>query len=625
MTTIELRTVKLIALVCLSTVRVCTAAGADPFANLRETGADWGVNIGNGLVNPGESVRIAVTLPSGTPEGDLPQDLQIHPRYLENTEPTVENIPLEWAKDADAKRWKAKRVEFTPKEAGNYYVAIRFQGHELFSYFSAWNPGCLVIQFWNFMPAEFHAAGNLTDLNLPEVRRGHLPLDYELGLVGELVFSADWKPRDLFRRAQVEAGADVVPFLDGGYLHKLDPEFTPRFNEITNEMPAVSRWHVSKETQAVRGFRSLPDPTFHPLTVEQCTAVIEGARRYWKEWGFRPCNGIATYSPSTLLVESCRINGIKWISGLFADYSFKDGLGRWMSGWDQMHHGMPSFPYLISGVDFRMAGKPDRQYTMMFHGWQNHPLWDHENDHDRGSDWFGSHIHRRLYAEVFYRNVRISRYPFPLAMTYANQMGRESNRVMFDDLIARARKGGVIFTHKRYLQEYYEDHNVPASPDVVYHIPDFKFTRKGSDKFKFSEEAVWEGATGKAGFVSDSTRPLPPGRSIHLPVWWYDYRKITPLSPKMNLPAVDLSGVSLEVRRKEGQPSLVVQSPRTLNDLPICLWDLGVDLKPGEAWIKQNKALRLAAPERFGDDAATWIIRPTINAGETVIPLKGAT
>lgn len=115
--------------------------------------------------------------------------------------------------------------------------------------------------------------------------------------------------------------------------------------------------------------------------MEQCSSVIAGARRYWKKWGFRPFTGVATYSPSDTLVESCRENGLTWISGVFADYAFTDGTDRWEIGWVQKHHGMPSFPYLVSSVDFRCAGKADDQGTMMFPGWQNLPVWDHENRH----------------------------------------------------------------------------------------------------------------------------------------------------------------------------------------------------------------------------------------------------
>jgi hypothetical protein len=183
----------------------------NPLENLGETGADWGIWIDNGLVNPGETVRMTVSLPLNTPATNLPAALEVHPRYLESTQTVVEKVPLKWKRIPEKNRWQA-RVSYRPREAGNYYAAIQFYGHEVFSYFAAWKPGITAVNFWMDMPVEYHDAGNLKDLYLPEVKSGHLPFDYELVLVGELVFKADWKPRELFRRAQVETGAEVVPF-----------------------------------------------------------------------------------------------------------------------------------------------------------------------------------------------------------------------------------------------------------------------------------------------------------------------------------------------------------------------------------------------------------------------------
>src|ERR1039457_1532253 len=213
--------------------RIIASDVQDAFENLKEVGADWGIWIDNGLVNPREQVRMTVSVPLNTSDTDLPAVLEVRPRYLEAPQTTAEEIPLKWEKLSERNRWQAL-VSYRPQQAGNYYAAIQFYGHEIFSYFAAWKPGITAVNFWVDMPVEYHAAGNLKDLYLPEVKSGHLPFDYELVLVGELVFRADWDSRELFRHAQVEAGAEVVSFLDGGYFHKLDPEFTERFERITN-------------------------------------------------------------------------------------------------------------------------------------------------------------------------------------------------------------------------------------------------------------------------------------------------------------------------------------------------------------------------------------------------------
>lgn len=611
-----------------SSYRLVAADIQNPLENLREPGADWGIWIDNGLVNPGEAVRMTVTMPPDSPFSNLPATMEIHPRYLEDARPGVDKVSLKWKRIQTTKRWQAT-VSYRPRQAGNYYAAIQFDGQEIFSYFAAWKPGITAVNFWVDMPVEYHDPGNLKDLYLPEVKAGHLPFDYELVLVGELVFKADWPPRELFRRAQVETGAEVAPFLDGGYFHKLDPEFTARFERITNLVAEDYQRVIPPETRAVHGFRKLSDPNFHALTVEQCASVIEGAQRHWQEWGFRPFTGVATYSPSDTLVESCRRKGLKWISGVFADYDFTDGAERWETGWRQKHRGMPSFPYLISKTDFRWTGKADDQSTMMFPGWQNLPVWDHEDRHEHGTDpgcyrgFTGlSPVQRMMrYSEVFERDNALAENSFPLAETFCIQMNNPDNHALLRGLIDRSRQGNLIFVHKRYLQTYFQEHHIKANPNVCYTIPDSEFASGHASAYAFSNEAVWEGADGKAAFISDETAPLEKGRSIHLPVWWYDYRRAAPLSPEKNLPSVDLSGVTLEVQKKAGGISLVIQSPKAIDGLPICLWDLGSGAEPGTAWIKKNRAMRVAAPEPRGAKAVMWIIRPDIRSGQTEVRL----
>jgi len=609
---------------------ICTLIAADvqnPLENLPESGADWGIWIANGLVKPGETVRMTVSVPLNTPATNLPAALEVHPRYLENPRTVVEKVPLKWKRISEKNRWQAL-VNYRPRVAGNYYAAIQLYGHEIFSYFAAWKLGITAVNFWVQMPVEYHDAGNLKDLYLPEVKSGHLPFDYELVLVGELVFKADWQPRELFRRAQVEAGAEVVPFLDGGYFHKLAPEFTGRFETITNQVGGYQSL-ISEETRAVHGLKKLPDPNFHSLTVDQCSTVIEGAQRYWKEWGFHPFTGVATYSPSDTLVESCRRKRLKWISGVFADYEFTDGGDRWEVGWRQKHRGMPSFPYLISKADYRWTGKADDQSTMMFPGWQNLPVFDHEDRHEEGTD-LGTYkgcsglspVQRMmLFSKVFERDNQLADNLFPLAETFCIQMNNPDNHALLRGLIDRARQGNLIFIHKRYLQIYFREHHIKANPNVCYSISDAEFTAGHSAAYAFSDEAVWEGADGKAAFISDQTAPLEKGRSIHLPVWWHDYRNAAPLSPEKNLASVDLSGVTLEDAKRAGGTFLVVQSQKAIEGLPICLWNLDTGTKKSASWIKENRAMRVAAPERMGANTVMWIIRPAIRAGKTEISL----
>lgn len=612
----------------------------DAFSDLAQTGSEWGVWIDNGLVRPGETVLITVSVPLATPAADLPKAIEVHPRYLEAPQTPVVSLPAEWRRSEEKKRWIAK-AEYQPNEAGNYYAAIHFLGEELFSYFAAWKPGMMAVNFWAFYAPEYHATGNLKDLYLPQIRKGHLPVDCELALLGEKVFTENWAPKALFRRVQVETGAEVVPFLDGGYFHKLNPDLKARFEAVTETMPDDCRKMISEETMAVHGMKRLPDPTFHGLSVEQSTKVIEGAERFWKEWGFRPFSGVGTYSPGNALVEACRARGKTFISGVFPDYIFNDGGERWEPGWVQNHRGMPSFPYLISEVDFRRAGKADAQFTMMFPGWQNLPIWD------GGLPWkfgrYGSDVgffgykyengtsptpadRIMMQVDAWERSNQLARNDFPLAMTLCMQMNNRYVPDVFEAIIARAARGNLIFVHKRYLPEYFKNHRIETSPQIAYTIPDgeiIKGVAKFAEKrYAFSDSVVWEGALGKAAFISEATEPLPTGRSIHLPVWWYDFRNAAPLGPEKNFPAVDLTQVTLLVQKEALGTKLIVQSPVAIDGLPICLWDLELCEEKSPEWIKKHRAVQVAAPKRMGQNATTWIIRPAINAGETVIVLK---
>jgi hypothetical protein len=624
----RLRVAGLVVLACLTLGVAPGARAADPLADLSHSGGDWGVYIDNGLVNPGEAVRMTASVPMDAPSAELPSQLVIHPRFLEEPGASPENVPLTWERASESNKWVA-HVTYQPMRPGNYFASMAFRGQELFSYFAAWQKGITAINLWTQMAAEYHAPGNLKDLYLPEIRLGHLPVDFELVLVGESVFTPDWEPRDRFRRAQVETGAEVIPFFDGGYFHKLDPEFNDRFDAIVDKVAGPYRSLIPPATLAAHGERMLPDPNFHGLTVGQCSKIISGAESYWKLWGFRPFTGISTYGPSNELVDSCRTKGLKWISGIFADYNFVDGGDRWKGGWVQRHRGMPSFPYLASTTDFRRAGKADEQGTMMFPGWQNFPVWDHEDHHQQGTDPSSYHgnpkaIAERMvaYAQVFERDNQLAGNAFPLAVTFAIQMNHPSNPDVLKGLIEEARAGKVIFVHKRYLQNYFRAHQIDSSPDVTFDIPDSKLVRSHPRGFGFNDEAIWEGAQGKAAFISDPTALLPAGRSIHLPLWWYDFDHAGPLSPRVNLQPVDLSGVTLSVADGAHGKSLVVRSTKALDGLPICLWDLGVGLKGNPDWIRRSRALQIAAPERLGASATTWIIRPDIHVGENVIPLS---
>jgi len=102
----------------------------NPLEKLEASGADWGIWIENGLVNPGEAVRMTVSVPLSIPYTNLPALLEVHPRYLEEAQKPVEELHLDWEKISKENLWRA-RVRYRPRQAGNYFAAIQLYGREI--------------------------------------------------------------------------------------------------------------------------------------------------------------------------------------------------------------------------------------------------------------------------------------------------------------------------------------------------------------------------------------------------------------------------------------------------------------------------------------------------------------
>ncbi|MFB9279570.1 hypothetical protein [Cohnella cellulosilytica] len=555
--------------------------------------------IDNGLVKPGEEVRIAVSERSSNE--NKPETLTIYPLYLETGRAIRETVALEWRAKSDAQAEAV--VVYTPTRPGNYYAEVVTEDGPRSAYFSVWEPGMTIVSFWSAFADSFHSRGNHKDLYMKEAKAYKLPLDFELMLVGDNTFISTWYLHRKLRTAQQEVAADVVPFFDGAYFHRVHPDFQDRFN-------------YDEEGR-------VPDPTFHGLTAERCGKLIEGARSYWKKWGYREFTGISTYSPSNSLMLACRQAGVRWVSGLFPEYDFTDGRALWQSAWVQRHAGMPEFPYYPGTDDFRKAGTRGEDALMIFPADRRNPVLNHAGFYAHGTDTlncirhYGDGAADKLmeYAEVFIRNNRLTRGESPFAISYTLQMDDlemdgqvEVNREMLSRFAQRARAGDVIFAHKRHLQQYYARHE-PATPEIACCVGDlladaprdtvkkFHFSRGhedsagtggeasqgqydlfGPDYVKedpFPEVVWWEGAEGKAAFVER----VPDGVKVdydgspQLPFWWYDYRRPYAYGDRDQPERVKLAGVSCRVEMEEsGERWLVIDSPAAFSELPVCLW-----------------------------------------------------
>lgn len=557
--------------------------------------------IENGLVKPGEEVRIVVT--DRSQNAPKSKSVTIYPLYLETGRAIRETLPLEWNIKPDSQTEVEAEVIYIPTRPGNYYAEVITEDGPRSAYFSVWEPGITVVSFWAPFADSIHSRGNHRDLYMEEVRAYKLPMDFELMLVGDHTFTDAWYLHRKLRKAQQEVAADVLPFFDGAYFHRLHPDFMARLNY----------------DEAGR----MPDPTFHGLTTEQCQLLIEGARRYWARWGYRDFSGISTYSPSNSLMAACRQAGVRWVSGLFPEYDFTDGRSLWQSAWVQRHAGMPEFPYYPGEDDFRKAGARGDDGLMIFPADRRNPVLNHAGFYAHGTDSQNCIRHYpdaaadklMEYAEVFIRNNRLLKAESPFVLSFTLQMDDldcegmvDVNREMLRSLAQRARAGDVIFAHKRHIQRYYS-RNEPATPDIACCVGDlladaapevvkrFHYSRGHADsagtsaeanradydlfgpdyvkEASFPEVVWWEGSDGKAAFVER----VPNGVEVdydgspQLPFWWYDYRQPYLYGDRDKPERVKLTNVACRMEADENAVRwLIIDSPVALSELPICLW-----------------------------------------------------
>lgn len=601
-----------------------------------------GIWIEHGLVSPGETVDIEVRLAGDLGRERLPAQLEIVPRHLESAPALPVSQELAWQQLPS--QWVG-HTTYIPTRTGNYLARITLAGQSITAHFAAWAPGIGIVSFWVMMSDTFHGRGNLKDLYLPELRQHRLPFDYEISLVGDFAFSDYWPAHARLRTAQEELGADVLPFFDGGYFHRLAPSLQERF-----------RFDEAG---------GLPDPTFHGLTVAQCAEIIQGARRLWARLGYRPFTGISTYSPSHALLAACRQLGVTWLSGLFPEIDFVDGRGVWQTAWVQRNAGMPEFPYFVSERDFRHAGPADAQGTMIFPADRRNPVLNRGGFYAHGTDTINClrHFpHAPIDAlleqgEIFFRNARLTRQPAPVVVSFTIQMSDEEaagqvqgNREVIVALARRARAGDLVFAHKRHLQQFYRRH-FPATPDTVCWTPDL-LTGATPDRLvewfvpasraesyapkrltdpgvfepsyikppRFPDVLWWEGADGKAAFLATSA----PGPRVeheggpHLPVWWHDYRADEPRGERESHPPVSLAGVRLRIAAADHEVRLTITAPRPIRGLPIALWEWSEQIDTDDASLAAYAPVQLLHPVR---ETPLLIVRPDISRGETILRL----
>jgi hypothetical protein len=187
----------------------------------------------------------------------------------------------------------------------------------------------------------------------------------------------------------------------------------------------------------------------------------------------------------------------------------------------------------------------------------------------------------------------------------------DGNRMLLQYFANRGRSGQVIFAHKADVAKYFIRHHA-TTPDQSYIVHDLLSDlvapraamhvmnrTLGYDQFAshtgkpevFPDTLVWSGESGKAAFlkrgivdepaqnadIAPKARvtigPLHKG-SPWLPFWWYDYRVVRNMPETCQMEMVDLYGFSANLKEegKGGKLELIIEAPRELSQLPVCLW-----------------------------------------------------
>lgn len=575
------------------------------------------IQTSGGLVNVGETLTFFI-------EGDKPgpDSLTIYERYLEKNGTQRCSLPLRWDKTSDG--YKAQ-ASYMPSAPGNYYAGIGKGADERTAYFGVWAPGIAVQTMWVVFASAWHACGNLHDFYGSEFQRYHLPADIEIGTTGGEFLSRTWYAIDNMKNYHRSTSCKVYPFLDFALAEFFVPELKGRRGgEMFGPLPNPTAHGLSvgecwKFLQALQNhwqrwnlppFEMVGHYTPSNTLVEACSLegllgidgvfsehdFNDGGSRW--EYGWRQYHFGMSNFPYYVRREDFRKAGRR---------------DEWPS------------PVLIFPADLRHPVLSHAGYTghsndmASFIGYwrQTDPLTGGPSiDVSRTLDKYIE------FQEEMYASIAANRAEAPVVLCGPVEMGDNEcpgivagNRMILQYFGNRGRSGQVIFSHKADVAKYYQRH-LAATPDQSYVVHDLLadlpapravlHVMKGNPVFDqfgpqmgkpeiFPETLVWCGENGKAAFLK---RPIidEPAQNADiapcarvtiqpqhngapwLPFWWYDYRVVQNTPETRQMEMVDLSGFAANlVDTPRGEVvSFVVDAPRKLSQLPVCLWGYSI-------------------------------------------------
>ena len=361
------------------------------------------------------------------------------------------------------------------------------------------------------------------------------------------------------------------------------------------------------------------DANWDSLDAETIETRLRALDGFWRERGFAPLHGIATYTPSNSLVAAMKRLGWRVLHSVVPEQNWSDG--RWAIN----HWGMPNQPYYISDEDFRKPTvRRDRNVIAMsmnsYHLYMPHVThwgdnvlspshflrWHRTVESGPEPLRFGNFLRDYLAAAEGREEPFFLIAGFEFGRTFGVRSMTKHNRRGLELVLEAAKRHPVVFATGRDVALYYERHQL-AQPEAVFTQRDYLAGTRIMDKPVNSGPSIgMEMHAYKAVFAH--LEPLPFYHYDYLEPW--HYRADDTAVPR---DYVESDRAAVEVRRSGDVLTLRAAKPLE-RAVPVAVWD-------GE--IAGDRPGRVFQPPQLDDGRTHTVLElPAGWHGECVLAVR---
>ena len=319
------------------------------------------------------------------------------------------------------------------------------------------------------------------------------------------------------------------------------------------------------------------DANWDSLDAETIETRLRALDGFWRERGFAPLHGIATYTPSNSLVAAMKRLGWRVLHSVVPEQNWSDG--RWAIN----HWGMPNQPFYVSGEDFRkpaergennvIAMSMNSYHLYMPHvtHWGDNVLspshflrWHRTVESGPEPLRFGNFLRDYLAAAEGREEPFFLIAGFEFGRTFGVRSMTKHNRRGLELVLEAAKRHPVVFATGRDVALYYERHQL-AQPEAVFTQRDYLAGTRIMDKPVNSGPSIgMEMHAYKAVFAH--LEPLPFYHYDYLEPW--HYRADDTAVPR---DYVESDRAAVEVRRSGDVLTLRAAKPLE-RAVPVAVW-----------------------------------------------------